>query len=149
MLRLQRTNSDDPSFHQLVQLLDKELWAQYEEEMKNYAPHNKIEDNKNVVIAYLNDSAVGCGCFKKFDEMSVEIKRMFVEKSFRGKRIGEAVLKELEHWAKESSYSFTVLETGTKQVEAIRLYERCGYLRTENYGPYVDLQYSVCMRKEL
>jgi putative acetyltransferase len=149
MLRLQRTNSDDPSFHQLVQLLDKELWAQYEEEMKNYAPHNKIEDNKNVVIAYLNDTAVGCGCFKKFDDMSVEIKRMYVEKSFRGKRIGEAVLKELEHWAKESGYSSTVLETGTKQVKAIRLYERCGYIRTENYGPYVDLQYSVCMRKEL
>ena len=149
MLYLQRTNSDDSSFRQLVSLLDEELWAQYENEMVNYAPHNVIEHNKNVVVAYKDNTAVGCGCFKKFDDMAVEIKRMFVLKQHRGQKIGEAVLAGLERWAQESGFSFTVLETGIKQVEAIRLYERCGYVRTENYAPYVGMPNSVCMRKAI
>jgi hypothetical protein len=33
-------------------------------------------------------------------------------------------LKELERWAAELKYSATILETGKKQTEAIRLYQK-------------------------
>lgn len=149
MLRLQRTNSENPSFQELVRLLDAELWDRYQDEMKEYAPHNTIENNKNVVVAYDDNNPVGCGCFKSFDGSSVEIKRMYVRKEHRGQKIGAALLQELERWAKEEGYSATVLETGTKQVEAIRLYQGSGYMLIDKYGPYIGMESSVCMKKVL
>ncbi|WP_407524361.1 GNAT family N-acetyltransferase [Lacibacter sp. MH-610] len=56
---------------------------------------------------------------------------------------------QLEQWAKEEGYSAAVLETGKKQPEAIRLYEKCGYSRIPNYGQYAGVENSVCMKKEL
>ena len=50
---------------------------------------------------------------------------------------------------KELGYTSCVLETGTKQHEAIAMYTRLGYERTPPFGPYADLPASVCMRKAL
>ena len=41
------------------------------------------------------------------------------------------------------------LETGRKQPEAIALYQKSGYRLTENYGQYVGVENSVCMRIDL
>jgi hypothetical protein len=39
------------------------------------------------------------------------------------------------------------LETGKRQPEAIRLYEKAGYIRIPNYGHYQSIENSVCMKK--
>lgn len=144
-----RTTSDDPRFKTLVQLLNKELWDRYSEEMKAYQPHNKIENNHHVVIAVDEGKSIGCGCFKEFDKNSVEIKRMYVLPEWRGRKVAGAILSELEAWAIEEGVKRIVLETGVKQPEAIRLYQRLGYSRIENYEPYVGMDRSVCMEKRL
>jgi GNAT superfamily N-acetyltransferase len=148
-LKLRRTSSDDKDFHMLVERLDKDLLERYNELQLYYRQFNKIENNPTVLLAYINDEAAGCGCFKPFDDASVEIKRMYVADEHRGKGIGEAILKELEKWAAESGYSFTVLETGNNQPEAIHLYQKLGYKIIPNYGQYADMKTSICMKKEL
>jgi hypothetical protein len=40
-----------------------------------------------------------------------------------------------------------VLETGTKQHEAIHLYINAGYSEIPNYGPYIGMENSICMKK--
>jgi hypothetical protein len=40
-----------------------------------------------------------------------------------------------------------ILKTGIVQPEAIEFYEKSGYRRIENYGPYVNDLDSICMRK--
>lgn len=80
----------------------------------------------------------GCGCFKPFDEKSVEVKRMFVADEFRGKGVGRAVLSGLEKWAAEIGYSRMVLEMGNRQPEAAILY-RMGYMVIPNYGQYIGM----------
>lgn len=72
---------------------------------------------------------------------------MFVSPEFRGKGIAYEILKELESWATEISYSEYILETGKKMLEAIKLYERAGYSRIPNYGQYENIESSVCMKK--
>lgn len=57
-------------------------------------------------------------------------------------------LTELENWARKLNYDSVILETGTKQTEAINLYEKT-YKRIENYGQYRDVQTSVCFNKIL
>ena len=149
MIELRRTNSDNEAFRILIMELDNELTGNYMERQAFYDAFNIIENNQNVVVAYNNGNAVGCGCFKKFDDQSVEIKRMFVQKEFRCQKIASTILKELEKWAMESGFAITILETGSKQTEAIHLYQKSGYLVIENYGPYKDQPESICMLKKL
>lgn len=149
MIKIDRTNSADKDFQELVALLDQDLSKRDGEEHSFYAQFNKIDAIKFAVVAYENKTAVGCGAFKKYDDETVEIKRMFVRTANRGQGIGGSILNDLEKWAVEEGFEFAVLETGKKQPEAIRLYQKNGYEIIENYGQYKNVENSVCMRKSL
>lgn len=144
---IKRTNEEDADFLSLVKLLDVELAERDGDEHGFYAQFNKPVGLSGVVVAYRDDESVGCGAFKKYDENSVEIKRMYVRPDRRGLRIAAEVLGELEVWANELGFSEYVLETGFKQPEAIALYKRSGYKVIPNYGQYIGVDNSVCMRK--
>jgi putative acetyltransferase len=146
---LKRTDSNNADFRALITLLDQDLNDRYGVLQLEYNEHNHIDFIDTVVIAYLGDVAVGCGCFKKFNEQSVELKRMFVDESQRGKGLASTMIKELEQWAVELGFNTMILETGTLQHEAIRLYQHLGYELTENYEPYVGMEFSICMKKKL
>lgn len=146
---LSRTTSDNSHFCILVNQLDAELRAMYADLMDTYDQHNVIEQIGTVVIAYLDDAPVGCGCFKPFNGEAVELKRMFVAKDARGKGISKLILAELETWAYELGFNYTVLETGSKNIDAQHLYRKSGYMDIPKYGPYVDLPDSICMRKRI
>ena len=74
---------------------------------------------------------------------------MFVVNECRGKRIGEKILVELEHWARELGYENCVLFTGSRQPEANRLYTRNGYLPMEKYSELINIPDSICFAKQL
>ena len=147
--RIIRTNSQDEQFVALVRLLDADLRIRDGAEHDFYAAYNKIDSIAHVVVAYFDDTAVGCGAIKKFDDGTIEIKRMYVRPEQRGKGIAGEVLRELESWAVELGFGEAVLETGKKQPEAIRLYEKSGYNLIPNYGQYQGVDNSVCMKKSL
>lgn len=58
-------------------------------------------------------------------------------------------MKLLENRAMEKGYKALILESGEPLVAAMGLYRNLGYGRIPNYGPYVDMQESVCLKKEL
>jgi putative acetyltransferase len=149
MLTFSRTDSTNTHFIKLVQLLDADLAERDGADHAFYAQFNKIDTIGNALVAFENNEPVACGAFKKFSDDSAEIKRMYVLPQHRNKGIAAAVLQQLEQWAKEEGYSFTVLETGMKQPEAICLYEKSGYERIANYGQYAGVENSVCMKKVL
>lgn len=150
MISIKRTNSDDNDFHVLINRLNSYLLQQYGGLQDFYSQFNKVDNIPNVVIAYVDDNPVGCGCFKKFDESSVEIKRMFVADEQRGKGIGAAILQELEKWAAELGNKEAVLEMGNRQPAASVLYQKQGFTIIPNYGQYIGMEEtSICMKKEL
>lgn len=144
-----RTTSDNPDFIRLVAELDQSLWERYKETGPEYWSNNIIEYNSNVVIVYQDEIAVGCGCFKKQAESTVELKRMYVAANARKFGFATMIITELEQWAKELNYTIVVLETLFKQIEAIGLYEKVGYKIIDNYPPYVGQENSICMSKEI
>ncbi|MFV8333049.1 GNAT family N-acetyltransferase [Flavobacterium sp. GSP14] len=148
-VRIVKTTSENLDFVNLISALDKSLWKRYPELKADYWGNNILEINPNVVILYLEENAVGCGCFKKYDKNTIEIKRMFVSPEVRGMGLAQTILLELESWASGLGYSFSVLETLYKQKEAIALYQKTGYAIVENYEPYVGLENSICMRKPI
>ena len=148
-VRIVKTTSENPDFENLIKALDESLWERYPDLKSDYWGNNILELNPNVVILYIEDKAVGCGCFKKYDKNTIEIKRMFVSPEVRGMGLAQTILRELEGWAHELGYSFSVLETLYKQKEAIALYQKTGYDIVDNYEPYVGLENSICMRKPI
>lgn len=148
MIKLIRTDSLNKDFQKLVVSLDQDLQIRDGDEHAFYNQFNKIDKINHVVIAYADEKPVGCGAFKNYSEKTVEIKRMFVKFENRGQRIGKLVLDELELWANELGFSTFILETGVKQPEAIRLYQREGYSIIPNYGQYKGIENSVCMQKK-
>ena len=149
MTALVRSETAHADFQLLVAQLDKELWDRYPDLQAQYAPNNKVENIRTAVIAYRENIPVGIGCFRPVDTIATEIKRMFVLPAYRGKGIAGSILAELEKWARELSFSRAVLESGNRQPEALHLYKKSGYIEIENYGPYANMDTSVCMEKQL
>ncbi len=143
------SESKDEDFSNLIALLDADLEQRYGAIQQEYKKHNKVDYIKDVVLIYSGSSAVACGAFKEFDGSTVEIKRVFVMKEFRKQGLAGKILKNLEQLAQDKGYKFCVLETGVKQHEAIGLYKKHGYEIIDNYGPYVGMENSICMKKEL
>lgn len=149
MITVTRTTSDNQDFEKLVIELDAVLAILDGEDHAFYAQFNKSSALKNVVIAYENETAVGIGAYKEYDSETVEMKRMYTLPEFRGKGIASKILSELELWAKEEKYKIAVLETGFLQTDAISLYQKLGYVITENYGQYIGVENSICMMKKM
>jgi putative acetyltransferase len=148
LVTIERRLHTDPDFRNLCEELDNEFWVRYPHTQQNFEPYNHVDQSANVVVAYMENVAVGCGCFRPTDEEDeIEIKRMYVQPLFRGRGISKLILGALEQWAKEHGCSRSKLETGINQPEAIALYTGMGYLRIANYPPYTEVIESICMAK--
>ncbi|MBO6607171.1 GNAT family N-acetyltransferase [Psychroserpens sp.] len=149
MIKIIKTNSDHKDFKRLVKDLDAYLAVTDGDEHAFYDQFNGIESLDHVVLAYDIENAIGCGAFKKFDETSVEIKRMYTIPEFRGKGIASKIINALELWASELNYEFCILETGKRQVEAVKFYKKKNYENIANYGQYIGMDNSLCFKKRL
>lgn len=149
IIRVVKTTSENPDFISLIKTFDIFLWERYPELKNDYWGNNLIEFNSNVFIIYSNGKAVACGCFKKYNTNTVELKRMFVSPEARGLGLAQRVIKELENEAIDQGFETMILETLYKQIEAINLYQKVGFEIVENYEPYEGLTNSVCMRKSI
>jgi putative acetyltransferase len=99
-------------------------------------------------LAYYDGIPVGCGALRPLDETSIELKRFFVDPSYRQRGIASKILGFLETAAQSKGYSVIRLETGLLQPEAIALYKRFGYYDIERFGVYLDCEQSVCLEKQ-
>lgn len=149
LITLKRTSSTNPDFQQLVEHLDVYLSITDGDEHSFYDQFNKLDNINHVILAYEDGVAVGCGAIKKFDDQSMEIKRMYTAPIVRGQGIATQIIKELEIWAKELGNSKCILETGLRQFEAVGFYKKSGYKITPCYGQYADVENSICFEKKL
>ncbi|MER7460008.1 GNAT family N-acetyltransferase [Micromonospora sp. NPDC126480] len=94
-------------------------------------------------------AAVGCGGLRFLGPGEAEIKRMYVEPAARGTGVATAILHALEEAARAAGVTTLLLETGTAQPDAMRFYEREGYHRIDNFGPYQGEPLSVCYARDL
>ena len=146
-MKIIRTDAKNPDFIRLIYELDAYLKVTDGEDHEFYNQFNGLDNIKNVVIAYKDKQAIGCGAFKKFDNETIEIKRMYVKFAHRGSGTAQAILNSLELWASEKDFKKCILETGDRQIEAIKFYKKAGYIRIPNYGQYAQMDNSNCFEK--
>jgi len=149
MIRCIRTNSDHADFRKLVKELDADLSIRDGADHSFYDQFNKIDKIKYAIVGYDNNLPVACGAIKEYSPDAVEVKRMYVLPEKRGQGIASVILKELEQWATELQYEKCILETGKKQPEAIRLYQKNHYGIIPNFGQYQGVENSLCFEKTL
>ena len=140
--KIERTTTENSDFKILEQKLDDELYQIYGEMQNNYSSHNTVRDLQTIIV-YEGNNLVACGCLKILDTDLAEVKRVFVCQNNRGKGISEIVVREIEKLAIESKIKTLILQTGSKQNEAINLYKKMGYTIIDNYGPYVNDSNSI------
>ena len=148
-LTLIKTDSDNQDFKKLVELLDASLAETDGDEHDFYHQFNGIVNIRYVLVAYLDGMAVGCGAIKKYDDNTMEVKRMYVKAENRGQGIASQILNELENWTAALGFEYCILETGKRQYEAISLYQKLNYEIITNYGQYENVENSVCMKKRV
>lgn len=118
-------------------------------ERGEYQPYNNTADISDVIIVYQDKTPVACGGFKMYDEEHAELKRIFVDPSCQGMGIGAELLRRLEAQAKIMGYRWCILETSPPLVAACHMYKKAGYKIIPNYGPYVDMEDSICMQRKI
>jgi putative acetyltransferase len=141
-----------PEAVELIHALSEELAERYDrvdDGSGHFQPEDALVAGSAFVIGRSGGRAVACGALRPLEGQVAEIKRMFVVPDCRGRGYSKAVLAELERLARENGYTTVRLETGDRQPEAIRLYERSGYHRIPNFGIYVGSERSVCFEKQL
>jgi len=133
----------------LIAALDRDLIERYPGLPTNGIQEQGFEERGGVfAIGRVGGAAAACGAFRPW-EGAAEIKRMFVARDHRGHGHGRAMLRFLEGEAARRGFTRAVLETGTRQHEAIRLYESEGWRVIPQFGPYLTAQMSVCYGKNL
>ncbi|HEY6318412.1 MAG TPA: GNAT family N-acetyltransferase [Acidimicrobiia bacterium] len=151
-VRIEEHRYDSPVSVALVTELLDELLARYGfadpdpdhlDVLQLAAPHGTF------VLAWIDTEAVGCGALRRADERVGEIKRMYVRPARRGQGVGRAVLLAVEARARELGYERLILETGTRQPEAIALYASSGYESIPSYGAYRWSPLSRCFGRTL
>jgi GNAT superfamily N-acetyltransferase len=74
---------------------------------------------------------------------------MYVAPIARGRGVARALLAELERTAAEAGRLRVMLETGTRQPEAIALYRSSGYRPVPSFGLYRGAPGSRCFARTL
>ncbi|MDT4913204.1 MAG: hypothetical protein QOC66_2332 [Pseudonocardiales bacterium] len=88
------------------------------------------------LVGLLDGIAVAMGGWRRLDESTAEIKRMYVSQSARRRGLARQLLTALERTAGEAGLSRLVLNTGPEQPEAIAMYRQAGYTDVPGFGHY-------------
>jgi GNAT superfamily N-acetyltransferase len=100
------------------------------------------------LVGYLDDRAVACGGWRTHGP-DAELKRMYVVPEARRRGLARSILIRLEDAARDAGRHRMILETGTRQPEALALYGEAGYVEVPKFGYYADDPESVHLGKVL
>ncbi len=105
----------------------------YDEELNNL--ENKYGlPNGRLYLAYCDNELAGCIGLKKIDDKNCEMKRLYVRTKFRGKHIGDFLVKNIIKEAKEIGYSYMLLDTLPFLQNAVHMYKKYGFYEINSYN---------------
>lgn len=101
------------------------------------------------LIAYVDGAALACAGYRRWNETTAELKRMYVRPAGRRRGLARRLLAQLEADAAAAGYAQMWLETGMPQHEAMTLYADSGYERIEPFGQFAWAPDQRCYGKVL
>ncbi|MEV7739347.1 GNAT family N-acetyltransferase [Streptomyces sp. NPDC088921] len=158
-MQIRQVSFDHPDAVKLNDQVQAEYHVRYGDggDATTLAPEDFEPPTGIFLIAYDEmDSPVATGGWRARDangegnlDGDAELKRMYVVDVARGRGLARRILTALEDDARAAGRTRMVLETGTKQPEAIALYTSSGYEPCVKFGYYRFHEDSRCFAKAL
>jgi GNAT superfamily N-acetyltransferase len=128
------SSPDDPRARPLIEELTHEYETRYgdyfgepSEEMSRYPAALFAPPDGAFLLLLRDGKAIAGGAFKRYDEQTAELKRVWTHAPLRRRGLARRVLAELEEQAARQGYTRLYLTTGFRQPEAAGLYLTNGY----------------------
>jgi ribosomal protein S18 acetylase RimI-like enzyme len=86
-----------------------------------------------IILCRSGNDFVGSVAVRKIDDEMAELKRMYVQPTFRHKAVGKALLERSLELAKEYKYRVIRLDTLSNMLPAISLYKKYGFYEIAAY----------------
>lgn len=91
-------------------------------------------------VALDGDAIIGTVAIREVSQATAELKRMFVDRRQRGKRIGLALMNHAVQFARTAGYREVQLDTSPLMHRAHRFYEQYGFQETGEDGQKIHYQ---------
>jgi putative acetyltransferase len=135
-VRIEAAPTATEEVRSLIGELDDVLSAEYLPEQRHGLALDAIfQPHVRFFLARLRGAAVGCGGVALFSDFA-EVKRMYVRDAARGQGVADAMLARIEQEVRDAGLSLLRLETGVRQVAAMRFYARAGFRHCQAFGAY-------------
>ena len=138
--------------------MDAEIAPRYADLVERTSPGRAHEvarafaiDPVDIVVTYLvldGDAPVAHAALRSLGD-EWELKRLVTLPAFRGRGYSRALIAAVEDDVLRRGGHRLILQTGNRQPEAVRLYERLGFTRIPVYEPYLAIAESLCFERVL
>lgn len=88
-----------------------------------------------LAIGWIAGKPAGCVAMRPVDERRAEAKRLYLRPAFRGRGLGRALIEWLIAEARGAGYAELIGDSLPVMRDAIALYDRIGFERTQPEGP--------------
>ena len=100
------------------------------------------------LVGYVDGVPVASGGWRSHGD-EAEIKRMYVAPAVRNRGLARQLLAELERTAAAAGHRRIILESGSRQPEAVALYRSSGYTQVPPFGHYANAPGAIHLGKRL
>ncbi|MCZ3387040.1 MAG: GNAT family N-acetyltransferase [Actinomycetia bacterium] len=147
---LETVRYDSHDAHLLIEELQEEYVIRYGgRDETPVDPDDFAPPRGTFLLAYRDGELVGCAGIRRRSDDDVEVKRMFIRQTYRGRGYSRDLLALVEDEARSMGFTRIMMESGLAQPEAMGLYESSGYERIPGFGHYRDEPQNRCYAKSL
>jgi GNAT superfamily N-acetyltransferase len=108
------------------------------------APADFLPPHGVFLVGAVDGSDVACGGLKLLTDGVGEVKRMYVDPAHRGRGYSRVLLRALVQHARDVGLREVWLETGSRQHQAVALYESEGFAPIPPFGYWADHPETLC-----
>lgn len=141
--------SSSPDFRMLAAKLDAYYFELVGDIQNRYADVNRPENMTALAVAYADGAPIACGAWKRIDETTAELKRLYVLTEYRRRGVARSLIAALEADAAAAGIRRMILETAVDTTDSHRLYLSAGYQITDYYGSPAGEANCLCFFKKL
>lgn len=146
-MELRFVDAADADFALLAKKLDDYYFTLVGDVHLRYAKYNDPALFGCRVVAYMDGQPVGIGAWKRANEQTAEVKRIYVEPEARRQGVATAVIRAVERDLAAHGYTRIILETAPMTEDSASLYLGLGYRKIDYYGSPAGAANCLCFEK--
>lgn len=147
-MEIRKVTPESQDFRALAAELDAYYFTLVGEIQYRYAEPNRPENMNGLAVVYEEEMPIAIGAWKRIDEKTAEIKRIYVRPAYRRQGVASVLIPALEDSAAEAGFAQFILETARNTDASHQLYLSLGYKIIDYYGSPAGAENCLCFYKE-